>query len=257
MPDLLSAQQIQVQAQGKTLLHSANLRLPSGHWLAVVGANGAGKSTLLRALAGLWPAPQCRGQVLLHGRPWHSWPARQRAQHLAWMGQSEAVAGQWRCADLVMLGRLPHQGWLAAPSAADHAAVQWALQQTQAWPWRNRWLHELSGGERQRVLLARALAVQAPLLLLDEPLTHLDPPQQSDWLATMRQHTQSGGSLISVLHELDIALQADSLLILAQGQVLHHGASTDPSTHAALEAAFQHRIRVRQIDGLWLALPVF
>ncbi|MBS7350268.1 MAG: ABC transporter ATP-binding protein [Comamonas sp.] len=252
MSEVLSAHHLYVQ-----VLHDVSLSLPAGHWLAVVGANGAGKSTLLRALAGLWPRHQCRGQVLLQGRPWQDWPARQRAQQLAWMGQGEAVVGQWRCEDLVMLGRLPHQGWLSAPSADDHAAVEWALRQTQAWQWRKRWLHELSGGERQRVLLARALAVQAPLLLLDEPLTHLDPPQQSDCLRTMRAHTDNGGSVISVLHELDIALQADSLLIMAEGRVLHCGASADPRTHAALEAAFAQRIRVRQIDGLWLALPIF
>ena len=105
-----------------------------------------------------------------------------------------------------MLGRLPHQAWLAAPSAADHAAVEQALRATQAWDWRGRPLSQLSGGERQRVLLARALAVQAQVLLMDEPLANLDPPHQADWLRLVREQVAAGQTVVSVLHEISLAL---------------------------------------------------
>ena len=157
---------------------------------------------------------------------------------------------------LVMLGRLPHQPWLAGPSPADHVAVQQALQNTQAWDWRQRALGQLSGGERQRVLLARALAVQAPVLLMDEPLANLDPPHQADWLVLVRQLVAQGQTVVSVLHEISMALHADDLLVLADGRLTHHGPCADPASHRALEQVFDHRIAIHALQGQWVALPV-
>ncbi|HEY4663856.1 MAG TPA: ABC transporter ATP-binding protein, partial [Comamonas sp.] len=165
---------VQVQVGAARLLHGVNVALPAQQWTAIVGPNGAGKSTLLRTLAGLQPRKTWQGQIELLGQPLSHWPAKQRARSLSWMGQNEAVSLELCSYDVVMLGRLPHQPWLAAPSAQDHAIVQQCLQTTQAWAWRHRPLAELSGGERQRVLLARALAVQAQVLLMDEPLANLD-----------------------------------------------------------------------------------
>ena len=234
------------------ILHGIGLDLAPGRWVAVVGPNGAGKSTLLRVLAGLLP---CEGRVDLLGRALHDWPSRQRAARLAWLGQAEAGSDDLLAWDVAMLGRLPHRAWLAAPGPADHAAVEQALHATQAWELRGRRLGELSGGERQRVLLARALAVQAPVLLMDEPLANLDPPHQTDWLHTVRDLVGQGGTVVSVLHEVSIALQADDMLIMAAGGVVHHGPCQSTATHAALEQVFERRIQVREIDGLWMALP--
>ena len=123
------------------------------------------------------------------------------------------------------------------------------------WDWRHRPLSQLSGGERQRVLLARALAVQAQVLLMDEPLANLDPPHQTDWLHTMRALVDAGGTVVSVLHEVSLALQADDMVVMAAGRVLHQGACGAPDTHSALEQVFDHRIHVRHLDGMWMALP--
>lgn len=248
----ISACQLCVFAEKRSILHRVALAVPQGAWTAVVGPNGAGKSTLLQALAGLRP---CQGQVELLGQPLQDWPARRRAQHLAWLGQGEAVVADLSGYEVAMLGRLPHQGWLAAPSAHDHAVVEAALQRTQAWALRHRPVAQLSGGERQRVLLARALAVQAQVVLMDEPLANLDPPHQSDWMHTTRQLVAEGATVVSVLHELGIALQSDHLIVVQEGRVLHQGPTADARTHAALEQVFAQRIRVRQVDGLWLALP--
>jgi iron complex transport system ATP-binding protein len=238
---------------GKSLvLKHINLQITKAQWTSVVGPNGAGKSTLLKVLAGLLPYS---GQVQLLGQNVAQWPPRQRAQQLAWLGQSEGGADDLTAYDVTMLGRLPHQGWFAAPSAVDHACVEQSLKMTQAWDWRDRPLGQLSGGERQRVLLARLLAVQAQVLLMDEPLANLDPPHQTDWLHTVRSLTHRGITVVSVLHEVSVALQADSMLIMAAGQVLHHGSSAQRSTHQALEAVFDHCISVHNVKGVQVALP--
>ena len=250
----ISAESISVNAKNRCILNRVDTAIFAGQWTAIVGPNGAGKSTLLRALAGLQPLAQ--GQVQLLGQPLAQWPRKAQARQLAWLGQGESAPADLSSYDVAMLGRLPHQNWLAAPSAADHAAVAQALQATQAWDWRDRPLGELSGGERQRVLLARALATQAPVLLMEEPLANLDPPHQSDWMATVRRHAAQGGTVVSVLHELGVALQSDCLIILQAGQLVHHGPSDDAVTHAALEAVFDQRIRVCAVQGQWVALPV-
>ena len=225
----------------------------AGRWTSIVGPNGAGKSTLLKVLAGLLPAQS--GQVTLNGRALHDWQPRERARQMAWLGQNEAAADDLTVLDVALLGRLPHQGWLQPPSPADHAAAEAALRQTQAWAWRERPLGQLSGGERQRVLLARALAVNAQVLLMDEPLANLDPPHQADWLLLVRSLVAEGRTVVSVLHELSFALLADDMVVMTAGQVVHHGACQSPDTHAALEAVFDERIAIHRLKDQWLALP--
>jgi len=129
------------------------------------------------------------------------------------------------------------------------------LRATQAWDWRGRALGQLSGGERQRVLLARALAVEAEVLLMDEPLANLDPPHQADWLLMVCSLVASGKTVISVLHEISFALQADELVVMDKGRVTHQGACSDALTHRALESVFDQRIAVHHLAGQWLALP--
>ena len=252
----LATEALSVQLGEREVLRQISLRIPQGRWTAIVGPNGAGKSTLLRAMAGMRAANQRQsGAVFLQGRELGDWNGRERAKALAWLGQNQPVAADMAVYDVVMLGRLPHQGWLAPASNADRQAVEQALRQTHAWDWRQRSIGQLSGGERQRVLLARALAVQARTLLMDEPLANLDPPHQTDWMLTARSLVQQGATLVSVLHELSFALLADEMVVMQAGRITHQGACSDPATHAALESVFDRRIQVRELDGLWLALP--
>ena len=248
----ICARSISASLGNVEVLHDISLVLPLARWTSIVGPNGAGKSTLLKVLAGLLPH---QGEVALLGRPLVGMRGRERAQQLSWLGQNEGSADDLTVYDVAMLGRLPHQAWLAPPSAADHAAVERALRATQAWDWRARALGQLSGGERQRVLLARALAVEAQVLLMDEPLANLDPPHQTDWLLTVRGLVASGKTVVSVLHEISFALHADELVLMDQGRVTHQGLCTHAATHRALERVFNHRIAVHQLAGQWVALP--
>jgi iron complex transport system ATP-binding protein len=172
------------------------------------------------------------------------------------MGQSESVGDDLRAWDATLLGRLPHHTWFSGLDASDHAYAEQALRSMHAWQWRDRYLGTLSGGERQRVLLARALAVQAPVLLLDEPLANLDPPHQADWMELMRTLVDAGATVVSVLHEISMALQADDMLVMQQGRVVYQGPCTDADTHRALESVFDQRIQVRMVDGQAIALPL-
>jgi iron complex transport system ATP-binding protein len=247
----LSAENLSVHLGGSEVLRDLSVTFPVG-WTAVIGPNGAGKSTLLRALAGLQASEG--GAVQLCGRPLSDWSVRERARRLAWLAQQGEATGDLTVRDVVHLGRLPHLGLMASPGPTDEVIVQQAMTDTECREWQHRRLSELSGGERQRVLLARALAVQADVLLLDEPTTHLDPPHQTSLVRLMaalgRRHT-----VVSVLHDLPLALAADHLVVMAAGQVRAAGATDDPDVHAALTEVFTGAVRIVKVDGRWMALP--
>ena len=237
------------------VLFGVNVRIRPACWTSIVGPNGAGKSTLLKSLAGLLPHS---GEVVLAGRSLHDMSPRDRARALAWLAQSggaETGVDDLTVYDLALLGRLPHRPWLVGPSPADEAAVEQALRQTQAWDWRCRPMGSLSGGERQRVLLARLLAVQAPVMLMDEPLANLDPPHQADWIELVRELVRQGRTVVSVLHEISMALMADDLLVMDEGRVAYMGRAAEPAAHRALESVFDHRIAIHALGPHWVALP--
>jgi iron complex transport system ATP-binding protein len=248
----LRATGIGVSLGGARVLDGVSLDLRPG-WTAIVGPNGAGKSTLLRVLAGL-RTPDA-GEVQLDGVPLAAWAPRERARRLAWLTQQGSASGDLTAREIVLLGRLPHLGIVASPGAADEAAVERAMEEAECAAWRDRRPQELSGGEQQRVLLARALAVEAPLLLLDEPTTHLDPPHQVALARLFRRRAAAGTTLVSVLHDLSLALVADRLVLLERGRVRAEGPTDDPALHAALVEAFEGAIRIERVGGRWVAFP--
>ena len=252
MRPALETLQLSASLGGRQVLKDIDLQIKPGRWTCVVGPNGAGKSSLLKAMAGLLSV---RGQVFLQGQPLVTFTHQQKALQMSWLGQGESSTLDLRVWDVAMLGRLPHQNWLATPSQQDTLMVEAALRATQAWDWRDRTLAELSGGERQRVLLARAMAGNAPVMLMDEPLANLDPPHQVDWLEQVHCLLAQGTTVVSVLHEIGMALHADDIVVMSEGQVLHHGAGSDTVTHSAIEAVFGQRIRIRAVDGQWVVLP--
>jgi len=248
----IQARGLHAQLGRKTVLREIDIAFARGKWTSIIGPNGAGKSTLLKALAGLMPH---QGEVHFPGLGTQPPGAREKARHLAWLGQNERGADDLTVYDIAMLGRLPHQPWLSSPSEIDRAAVQAALEMAQAWQWRERSLSQLSGGERQRVLLARALAVQADILLMDEPLANLDLPHQVDWLSLVRDLVAQGKTVISILHEISLALHADEIVVVADGRVCHQGTCGAPATHAVIEQVFDNRIHIQRLGDQWICLP--
>ena len=246
----LRAIDVTVQLGRRDVVDRVSLDIGAG-WTALVGPNGAGKSTLLRALAGLQPL--ATGRVTLGEIDLHRARPALRAAHLAWLAQQADVSGELTVRETVELGRIAQLGLLRAPGAADHAAVERAMALTECTRWQQRRLHELSGGERQRVLLARVLATEAPLLLLDEPTTHLDAPHQvalARLFKRLAHDPHQPRSVLTVLHDLPIALHADRVIVLQHGRVRAAGRPTQAAVQAALEQVFEGAIRVEALaDG--------
>jgi iron complex transport system ATP-binding protein len=248
----LEARNVSVKLGDTQALRDVSLALHPG-WTAVVGPNGAGKSTLLRVLAGLHAADA--GDVLLDGKALAQWAPRERAARVAWLAQQGEISGTLTAREIVGLGRLPALGLFSEPTADDEARVDRAMADAECAAWAGRRLSELSGGERQRVLLARALAVGAPLLLLDEPTTHLDPPHQAQLARLLRQQARAGTAVVSVLHDLSLALFADTLVLMTDGRVHAAGPSADPALHEALRDVFGGAIRVERLGARFVAIP--
>lgn len=246
---------VSLSRSNAVILQNLDLIIPGGEWTSIVGPNGAGKSTLVQALAGLL---SYEGSIQIRGAELRSLAIKRRAQQIAWLEQAMAMPDSLdfglRVYDIAMLGRLPHQNWLSIPSTADHFVVEQAMRQTAVWDLRERFFSQLSGGERQRVLLARLFATQAAIFLMDEPIANLDPPHQADWLQWQTALSDQGKTSITVLHEIQFALQADNLILLGKKGVHHQGRSDDPLTHQALIDLFDGRIELVKLGNRWVSL---
>jgi ABC-type cobalamin/Fe3+-siderophores transport system ATPase subunit len=246
---------VSLSRNNTVILQNINLIIPGGEWTSIVGPNGAGKSTLVQALAGLFPY---EGSIQIGGAELRSIAIKARAQQIAWLEQATSIPDGLdfglRVYDIAMLGRLPHQSWLSISSTEDHCVVEEAMRQTDVWELRERFFSQISGGERQRVLLARLFATQADTLLMDEPIANLDPPHQADWLQWQSALSGQGKTSITVLHEIQFALQAENLILLGNKGVHHQGKSDDPLTHQALIDLFDGRIELAKLGNRWVAL---
>jgi iron complex transport system ATP-binding protein len=219
----LTAQSLNVSLAGRDVLNDISLSLASGHLVALVGPNGAGKTTLLRALAGLLPSD---GTIHVGGAALASLSLRERARRFAYLPQGHIVHWPLPSRDIVALGRYPHGATDPARlSTKDSDAVLRAMRATDVVEFSGRRVTELSGGERSRVALARVLAVEAPVILADEPTASLDPRYQLDVMKTLRAAADQGVLVIVVTHDLGLAARfADHLLVLSQGRLVAEGA---------------------------------
>ena len=223
MSAYLTAQGLNVELAGRLVLNDISLSLSSGHLVALVGPNGAGKTTLLRALAGLLPSD---GAIHVGGEPLSSLSLRDRARRFAYLPQGHIVHWPLPARDIVALGRYPHGATDPARlSPKDSEAVLRAMRATDVVEFSDRRVTELSGGERSRVALARVLAVEAPVILADEPTASLDPRYQLDVMRTLRAAADQGVLVIVVTHDLGLAARfADHLLVLSEGRLVAQGA---------------------------------
>lgn len=255
-PTRLQADALQVRLGGVTVLHDMSLEFQPG-WTAVVGPNGSGKSTLLRAFAGLCPVHS--GAVRLQGCEVAHLAAAERAQQVAWLAQDGGSAGRqgsdWggelTAREVVALGRLAHRGLFASLDARDDTAIDAALAATGASAWAGRSLATLSGGERQRVLLARALAVGAPVLLLDEPTTGLDI-LGSQLVVEFVAHVRGlGKAVILCTHRMEEAERLGTRFgILDRGRLAREGTLAELQAATGREALVDIFLHLAEIGPL-------
>jgi iron complex transport system ATP-binding protein len=191
----------------------------------------------------------------VQGCPLGELSPRQRAQQIAWLAQQGESGGELTVREVVQLGRLPWLGLFDAAGAGDEAAVESAMAATECAAWRDRRLTELSGGERQRVYVARALAVGAPIVLLDEPTAHIDALHQVALLRVLRRLGAEGRTVVSALHELTLAFAADRIVLLDQGRVRFHGVPGDAALQRATVDVFGGAIRIELSGQRWVVLP--
>ncbi len=250
---MIELDDVSVRLAGRIVLDRVSLRSSKGELIAVIGPNGAGKTTLLRAIAGLAPAD---GRIQLAGQDAREMSGTTRARTVAYLPQGNIADWPISVRDVVAIGRIPHGGGPGREREGDAAAVATALAATDAVHLAERPITELSSGERARVMLARALAVQATILLADEPIAALDPAHQLGVLALLERTAASGTTVLAVLHDLTLAARfASRIVVIDDGRIVADGPPQKVLDEALLGRVFGVRALHLQHDGKPVLVP--
>lgn len=252
----LTLDRVSVSLGGARIVDGLSAEVASGEWVAVIGPNGAGKTTALRAVAGL---VSYGGRVRVLGQDARTLARRHLARRVALVPQVPLIPGDITVRSYVMLGRTPHVGYLASERRSDHRAVDASLEQLDLVAFAQRRLDTLSGGERQRATLARALAQDAPILLLDEPTAALDMGRQQQVLEIVdRLRASRGLTVVSTMHDLTLAGQyADRLLLLDGGRLVASGTADEVLTRPLITEHYGAEVEVLDAPGSgFVVVPV-
>ena len=250
----LEARAISVTLSGQPIVNGASLSVQSGELVGLIGPNGAGKSTLIKAILGL--RPHISGDILLDGVSLLAQPPDIRARNVAYLPQERHVEWRLPAREIVMLGRYPHRARFGGPTADDRAAVMRALDAVDGHALADRPVTILSGGERTRILLARALAVEAPILLADEPIAALDPWHQLHVMEILRERARAGAGILVVIHDLTLAARfMDRLILMNQGAIAADGTPAEVLTPDLLARVYRIKALAGENAGESYVIP--
>ncbi|HSV86271.1 MAG TPA: ABC transporter ATP-binding protein [Levilinea sp.] len=246
---MLQVNSISVSYGKRRILSEVSLSLTAGQMLALIGPNGAGKSTFIRALAGIVPLDA--GQTLVNGQDISHLDTFERARLMAFVPQALQLPPAFTAWETVLLGRTPHLNWLGQSSARDEAITRRAMERTNTLELAERRAGELSGGEQQRLLLARALAQETPILIMDEPTAHLDLQYQVSLLDQVRTLArQDSKAVLIAMHDLNLVSRyADCVALLLDGRLQAHGSPAQVLTSALLSRAYKIPLQVLPVDS--------
>jgi len=239
---------VAVTLGNRIVVQNASTAFGPGTLTGIVGPNGAGKSTLARAMLALVPH---KGLIQIDDSDVTTLPRAELAKRVAYLPQGQTLHWPLTVERLVELGRLPHLAPMSRIGEADTTAIERAMERADVLGLRDRIATELSGGERARVLLARALAVEAPALIADEPLASLDPGHQIDVMELLQSEARAGGLVIAVLHDLTMAARyCDRLVLIDSGTIIADGTPADVLTPANLKSVYGIEAKV-ELSGDW------
>ncbi len=250
----IALRSVTVRLGGRPVVDDVGIAVEEGEWVALIGPNGAGKTTLIRAIAGL---VAYEGVISLHGRATSELRRRELSRLVAVVPQEPATPPWMTVAEYVLLGRTPHLGTLAREGRRDLDAAARALERLDLLPFRERLLGTLSGGEKQRVVVARALAQEASVIILDEPTAALDIGHQQqalELLDTLRGESEL--TLLAAMHDLTLAAQyADRMILLDEGRVVADGTPREVLTETLIAQHYDAAIRVVTVGGRIAVVP--
>ena len=234
---------------GTPVLKGLSLNIRAGEVLALIGPNGVGKTTLIRVICRVIRPDS--GRVELNGHEIWSMSARRFARAVARVSQSERLTWSFTIRQVVGMGRFAHRGWLSAYNREDHEAIDHAIRAAGLWEHRERSIHAVSGGETQRAIVARAIHQQPAMLVLDEPVAHLDVKHRIGVLDTVKELAASGTAVVLSLHDLNMsALYADRIALMADGRISTLGTPEQVLTRDNLESAYGTRMMVGRYPGI-------
>lgn len=250
---ILKACNVYFKYTDEIVLKGISLKAVPGEILALIGPNGSGKTTLIKLLAGILKAD--KGKVLLNDRNIND--IQDTAKKIAWVAQSNKLAWPFSVNQVVLMGRFPHRGWISSYNRGDHDAAAEAMHKTGVWEHRNRLINTLSGGEVQRAIIARALAQSPDILILDEPVAHLDLKYKVAVLSLIKNLSIQGMAVIISLHDLNIAAQyADKIAILCKGELYGEGTPLSILNRKNIEEVYETKVNIIRQDKLPVIFPV-
>ena len=253
----IDAQALRFSYGRTAVIDDVSLTLAPGEMLGVIGPNGSGKSTLMRLLSAVL-RPDA-GEIRVHGRPIGAYSRRDLARAIAVVPQDMVIEFPFSVTEVVLMGRSPHLGGFAFEGDRDLEVARRAMQRTGVLELAERSIHELSGGERQRVILARALAQEASILLLDEPAAFLDIRHEVEIYDLLQTLQHEGNSVLTVLHDLNLAaLYCDQVALLKAGRLVRIGTPAEVITYAVLTEVYDTEVYVdvNDVTGAVNVLPL-